>query len=66
MKEETAHRGAINVGALTTLRTFAPTDWKSRMMVINLDWLAPYQGAYWDEQREQLETKHHASRMTVR
>jgi hypothetical protein len=38
MKEETAHRGAITVGPLTTLGTFAPTDWKSSMMMINLDW----------------------------
>jgi hypothetical protein len=49
MKEEMAHRGAMNVGALTTLGTFAPTDQKSRMMVIKLDWLAPYQGADWNE-----------------
>jgi hypothetical protein len=38
MKEEAAHRvRARDVGALTTLGTFAPIDHKSRMMVIHLD-----------------------------
>jgi hypothetical protein len=41
--------GAINVGALTSLGTFAPTDRKSRMMVINLHRLAPYEGTARDE-----------------
>jgi hypothetical protein len=39
-KEETAYNSRLrgmDVTALTTLRIFAPTDWKSRMMVINLD-----------------------------
>jgi hypothetical protein len=50
MKEETAHKiGAINVEALTTHRTFGHTNWR-KMMVINLDRLAPYQGAAQDEQ----------------
>jgi hypothetical protein len=50
MKEEMAHRvGVINVGALTTLETFGRTN-QRKMMVINLDQLAPYQGAAWDEQ----------------
>jgi hypothetical protein len=49
--EETAHRVRAGVvEALTTLRTFATTDQKSRMMVINLDQLAPYQEAAQDEQ----------------
>jgi hypothetical protein len=49
-ENETGHRlRAMDVGALTTLRTFAPTNQKSRMMVTNLDWLTPYQGAARDE-----------------
>jgi hypothetical protein len=49
-KEETANRvRAENVGALTTLRTFACIYWNSRMMVINLDQLAPYEGTTQDE-----------------
>jgi hypothetical protein len=37
-EEETAHRvKAIDVGALTTLGSFACTKWKRRMMVIHLD-----------------------------
>jgi hypothetical protein len=48
-KEETAHRvGTINVGALTTLGTFGRTKLR-KMMVLNLDRLAPYQGAARDE-----------------
>jgi hypothetical protein len=40
----TAHRvRAGDVGALATLGSFAPTNWKNRMTVINLDGLAPYQ-----------------------
>jgi hypothetical protein len=43
MKEETAHRvRAGDVGTVATLGSFAATDQKSRMMVINLDQLAPY------------------------
>jgi uncharacterized cupin superfamily protein len=49
-KEEAAHRvRAGDVGAQATLGSLAPTDRKSRMMVIHLDWLTPYQGATWDE-----------------
>jgi hypothetical protein len=46
-KEETTNDSlrAIKVGALTTLGTFGCTN----RMVINLDWLAPYQGAARDE-----------------
>jgi hypothetical protein len=40
---------ATKVGALTILGTFAPSDQKSRMMVINMDQLAPYQRAARDE-----------------
>jgi general stress protein 26 len=44
-KKDMAHRvRAINVGALTTLRTFGHTN-QREMMVINLDLLAPYYGA---------------------
>jgi hypothetical protein len=50
MKEEMTHRiGAINVGALTTLRTFGRIN-RRKMMVIHLDQLALYQGATQDEQ----------------
>jgi hypothetical protein len=51
MEKEIAHRvGVRNVGAPTTLGGFAPTLWKEkRMMVVHLDWLAPYQGAAWDK-----------------
>jgi hypothetical protein len=35
LEKETAHR--LRVRALTILRTFSPTDQKSRMMVKNLD-----------------------------
>jgi hypothetical protein len=49
MKEEMAQRvGAINVRALTTLRTFGCTNQRKRM-VINLDHLAPYEGTARDE-----------------
>jgi hypothetical protein len=49
-KEKTAHRvGAIHVGALTTLRTFGRTSWR-KLMVINLDQLAPYMGTTQDKQ----------------
>jgi hypothetical protein len=41
--------GAINVGALIILGTVALSDWKSRMIVMNLDWLTPYQGATQDK-----------------
>jgi hypothetical protein len=45
MKVEMAHKvGAINVGALTTLKTFGCTN-RRKMVVINLDWFATYQGA---------------------
>jgi hypothetical protein len=45
-EKETAHRvGAGNVGAPSTLGSFAPPIGKNRMMVINLDGLSPYQGA---------------------
>jgi hypothetical protein len=39
---------ARDVGALTALETFASTD-QRKMMVINLDQLAPYEGTAWDE-----------------
>jgi hypothetical protein len=44
MKEETADSKlrAMDVGALTVLRTFAPTNQKIRMMVVHLDLFAPY------------------------
>jgi hypothetical protein len=46
MTEKFAHRlRAGVVGALTTLRTFAPNGLKSRMIVINLNHCAPYQEA---------------------
>jgi hypothetical protein len=34
----------MDVGPLIILGTFAPTDRKSRIMVINLDRMAPYEG----------------------
>jgi hypothetical protein len=44
MEKETAHRVRDgDVGALASLSSFSPTNWKNRMMVINLDQLAPYQ-----------------------
>jgi hypothetical protein len=51
MKEETTNSRsrAIDVGALTILGTFAPTDWKSRMMVIYLVKLASYEGTTREE-----------------
>jgi hypothetical protein len=64
-KEEIAHSlGAMYVGALTTLRTFACTDQKKdlycfcpvvchdverKMMAVNLNRLAPYEGTAQDE-----------------
>jgi hypothetical protein len=50
MKEETTNDRlrAITVEALTTLRTFGRTN-PGKIMVINLDRLATYQGAAWDE-----------------
>jgi hypothetical protein len=48
-KEDKAHRvRAINVGALTTLRTFGHTN-RREMVVINLDLLAPYYEATRDK-----------------
>jgi hypothetical protein len=45
-KEETICDGVTsgNVGALTTIVTFAPTDRESKMMVLNLYRLAHYEG----------------------
>jgi hypothetical protein len=44
-KEETAYRVRTgDVGALTTLGSFVCTKWKRRMMVINLDRMAPCVG----------------------
>lgn len=40
----------MDVGAMTTLVSFDPPDQKSRMMVINLDKLAPNEGTAQDEQ----------------
>jgi hypothetical protein len=38
MEKETAHKiRAGDVGAPATLGSIAPTDWKNRVMVINLD-----------------------------
>jgi hypothetical protein len=66
MKEETAHRvRAGDVGASATLRSFACTEWKRRMMVIHLDQLSPYEGAAQDEwpirteQQEWMESSQH-------
>jgi hypothetical protein len=66
-KEETTNNSlkAMDVGALTTLGTFACTDWR-KMMMVNLDRLAPYEGTTWDEQQEQLKSKHCANRATGR
>jgi hypothetical protein len=47
-KEVMADVGAINVGALTILGTCGSTN-RRKMMVINLDQLAPYEGTTWDE-----------------
>jgi hypothetical protein len=59
MKEETTNNRlrAINVGTLTTRGTFILTDRKSRMMMVQLDHLAPYQVVALDEEVgvEQLE-----------
>jgi hypothetical protein len=50
-KEETAHRvRAGDVGALATLGSFDPTDRKSRMLVINLNRLTPYEETAQGEQ----------------
>jgi hypothetical protein len=50
-KEETAHRVRTgDVGALTILGSFVSTKRKRRMMVINLDRLAPCVGTARDEQ----------------
>jgi hypothetical protein len=50
IEKETAHRVRDeDVGAPATLSSFSSTNWKNRMMMINLDQLAPYQGATWDE-----------------
>jgi hypothetical protein len=48
-KEETTNNSlrALNVGALTILGTFARIDRKSRMIVINLNRLAPCEGTAW-------------------
>jgi hypothetical protein len=40
---------AKDVGALTTFRTFPHTGWR-KMVVIHVDWLAPYQGTAQGEQ----------------
>jgi hypothetical protein len=40
---------AMDVGALISLEIYALTDRKSRMMVVHLDRLAPYQAAAPDE-----------------
>jgi hypothetical protein len=48
--KETAHRvRAGDVSAPATLGSFVPTDRKSRMMVINLDQMAPSVGTAWDK-----------------
>jgi hypothetical protein len=49
MKEvTTSSLRATDVGALTTLRTFACTK-QERLMMVHLDWLTPYQGAARDK-----------------
>jgi hypothetical protein len=51
MKEEPAHRvRAVDVGTLNTLWSFACTDCKQRMMVIQLNRLVPNEGAIQDKQ----------------
>jgi hypothetical protein len=49
-KEETTNNSlrGINIETLTRFGTFGHTN-RSKMMVIHLDRLAPYQGAAWDE-----------------
>jgi hypothetical protein len=62
-EKETAHGvRAVDVAALTTVGTFGCTN-QRKMMVINLDRLAPCEGTAWDEwpqgeQRELLERSH--------
>jgi hypothetical protein len=53
-KEETMNNSlrALDVEVLAILGTFAPTDWKSKMMVIYLDQLAPYEATAWDERHK--------------
>jgi hypothetical protein len=49
VEKETAHGVRVmDVGALTILGTIPRTDQKSKMMVINLDQLAPYDGTTQD------------------
>jgi hypothetical protein len=49
-EKETAHGVKTkDTGVLSTLGTLVSTDRKSRMMMINLNRLAPYQGAARDE-----------------
>jgi hypothetical protein len=49
MEEQITHRvGAINVGSLTTLGTSGSINWW-KVMVIQLDLLAPYQGTTRDK-----------------
>jgi hypothetical protein len=48
MKEEpNSNLQVIDLGTLTTLKTFARTSW--RKMMVNLDRLAPHQGTTQDE-----------------
>jgi hypothetical protein len=49
-EEATSSLRVRGVGVLITLGTFACTKQKRRMMVVHLDYLAPYQGATLDEQ----------------
>jgi hypothetical protein len=48
-EEATSSLSARDVGASTILGTSARTDWKRRMMVVHLDRLALYQGAFQNE-----------------
>jgi acetylglutamate kinase len=50
MKEETTNNSlrAMDIGALIIVGTFACTN-QGKMMVINLDQLAPYEGTTQDE-----------------
>jgi hypothetical protein len=49
-EEESVHRvRARDIGPLATLDSFGPTDCKSRMVVINLDQVASYEGTAQDK-----------------
>jgi hypothetical protein len=56
-EEATSRLRARDVGAPTTLGTFAYTEWKRRIMVVHLDQLTPYQGATRDKWPEGVSSK---------